>query len=361
MCLHVLAYVIGCGADVCVCADEAELQGDDDEDCADGKDGEDGEDGDDGEDGEHDKDEDSKQAAALTAQLQAGAGSNADMQQQLAVLVANTSVIALLKNKVKELTAALHNSQRQLIAAEQENIDLHGVEYDKNKLAEKVELKDKVIKGLRLELATLKRKVVSYAKATLGACVCVCVCVYACVCMRVSMRQTVTLTRARVAAAAESDLASDGDAAGKGQAQPTKGSGKGKQGGKGGKAGSAGGKSPGKASREPAVGATAASVKQSQRERGRQSLGNCVNWFCELLDHTPRSTQAVACGMLAVCLLVSACCAFTYSWRCRWELRAQQGFVGRRQVGTLISVCARTGYVSRGVCLLAMLVGVCVY
>ena len=142
-----------------------------------------------------------------------------------------------------------------------------------------------------------------------------------------------------VPAAAEGDLASDGDAAGKGQAQPTKGGGKGKQGGKGGKAGGAGGKSPGKASREPAVGATAAGVKQSQRERGRQSLGNCVNWFCELLDHTPRSTQAVACGMLAVCLLVSACCAFTYSWRCRWELRAQQGCEGgcdHRQVGTLI-------------------------
>ena len=154
-----------------VCADEAEMQGEDDEDCEDGNDGKDdqhGEDDEDGEDDEQGEDDDSKQTAALTAQLQAGIGSKALMQQQLAAVVANTSVITVLKNKVKELTSALHTSQRQLLPAEQENIDLHGVEYDKNKLAEKVELKEKVIKGLRLEHQLFRRKVVSYAKATLG-------------------------------------------------------------------------------------------------------------------------------------------------------------------------------------------------
>ena len=119
------------------------------------------------------------------------------------------------------------------------------------------------------------------------------------------MRQKLALMRARVPAAAEGDLAADGDAVGKGSAQQKKGSGKGKQGGKGGKAGGAGGKSPGKASREPTVGATAASVKQSQRERGRKSLENCVDWFCEQLDRTPRSTTARVCGnmLVRVCLL----------------------------------------------------------
>ena len=144
------------------------MQGEDDEDGEDGNDGKDDQDVEDGEDDEQGEDEDSKQAAALTAQLQVGTDSKALMQQQLTALVANTSVIAVLKNKIKELTGALNTSQRQLLAVEQENIDLHGVEYDKNKLEEKVELKNEVIKGLRLELATLKRKVVSYAKATLG-------------------------------------------------------------------------------------------------------------------------------------------------------------------------------------------------
>ena len=160
-CLHVLACVIGCGADVCVCADEAEMQGNDDEECADGNDGNDDQDGEDGEDDEQGEDEDSKQAAALTAQLQVGTASKAVMQQQLASLLANTSAIARLKNKVKEQADALDIKTRKLYAAEQANIALLGVQYDKQKLAEKVELKNEVIKGLKLELATLRRKVVS--------------------------------------------------------------------------------------------------------------------------------------------------------------------------------------------------------
>ncbi len=43
-------------------------------------------------------------------------------------------------------------------------------------------------------------------------------------------------------------------------------------------------------------------------ERARQSLKNCVNWACEQLALTPRSSTAVACGnMLSSCVIVLLC------------------------------------------------------
>jgi len=128
--------------------------------------------------------------AGLTAQLQAGTASNAVMQQQLAALVANTGVIAGLQNKIKEQKDLLIKSKRALYVAEQANITLKDVQYDNKQLKEKLVTKNDVIKGLKLELATLKRKVVSHAKATLGACACVRVCVCVCVCVCVSMRES---------------------------------------------------------------------------------------------------------------------------------------------------------------------------
>ena len=65
------------------------------------------------------------------------------------------------------MAAALAKKTRQLVAAEV-NIALHGVQVDKMKLEAKMEYKNNVINGLKLELATLRRKVVSYANATLG-------------------------------------------------------------------------------------------------------------------------------------------------------------------------------------------------
>jgi hypothetical protein len=113
-------------------------------------------------------DDDSTEADVLQAQLQAGIGAKADMQQQLAACLENTSVIAVLKSKNKELAAALATKTRQLGATEQANIALHGVQVDKMKLEAKMEYKNDVINGIKLELATLRRKVVSYANATLG-------------------------------------------------------------------------------------------------------------------------------------------------------------------------------------------------
>ena len=127
--------------------------------------------------------------AGLTAQLQAGTASNTVLQQQLAGLVANTGVIAGLKDKIKEQRELLRVKTRELHAAEQLNITLQGVQYDLKQVEQKIVNKNELIKGLKLELATLKRKVVSHAKATIGACVCVCVCacvrvcVCACVCV----------------------------------------------------------------------------------------------------------------------------------------------------------------------------------
>ena len=52
---------------------------------------------------------------------------------------------------------------------------------------------------------------------------------------------------------------------------------------------------------------TAGASARKNPERGRQSLGKCVNFFCELLDHTPRSTQAAPCGNVRGCV----CCTYS--------------------------------------------------
>ena len=126
--------------------------------------------------------DDRQQADALDAQLQTGSGANAVIQNTACELL-NTSIIVGLKNKIKELADALATKTRQLVAAEQANITLHGVELDNIRLEEKMHLKNELIQGLKLELPTLKRKVVSYANATLGMCLWVCVCACACVCV----------------------------------------------------------------------------------------------------------------------------------------------------------------------------------
>ena len=134
-----------------------------------------------------------------------------------------------------------------------------------------------------------------------------------------------------MAAAAEGlgEASSDGETSGKVNAKKAKADGKGSKGKEkkrdsGGKAGGAGASGLRKGL---CVGAAAAagSPTKGKRERGRKSVDNCVDWNCEQLAHTPRSTTARPCGMLAVCLLVCVCCGFTYSWRCRRGLRAQQG------------------------------------
>ena len=275
-----------------VCADEAKLL----------QEGASGDDAVPGDETLSEEEDDGTEVDALNAQLQAGSGANAVMQQQLAACLANTSVIAGLKNKIKELAGKLAIRTRQLTAAEQTNITLHGVEIDNAKLEEKVELKNEVIKGLKLELATLRRKVVSYAKATLGifvlcVCVrvrvCVCVCVRVCVCVWVCVCMLLMLT-VRSPAAAEDEATLEG-ACGKG--------GKGSKGGKSGK-GSKG--STKGSSSKTATAAASASVATPAKKSGRQSLQNCVNWACELLDHTPRSTLAVACGTVCVCACLCA-------------------------------------------------------
>jgi hypothetical protein len=167
-CLHVCVWALrvccACVAGMwvwralmcCVCADADSLQQEDEN----GKD--------DMTPQDFDDDDDSTEADVLQAQVQAGSGAKADMQQQLAACLENASVIAVLKNKNKELAAALATKTRQLVATEQANIALHGVQVDKMKLEAKMEYKNNVINGLKLELATLRRKVVSYANATLG-------------------------------------------------------------------------------------------------------------------------------------------------------------------------------------------------
>ena len=108
-----LALCVWCGADgLFVCADEDEQL-------------------DDAVDGEDDvvkdsQDDDGKEADALDEQGQAGSGANGLTQQQLAACLVNTGVIAALKGKVKELAGALATKTRQLVAAEQANILLHG-------------------------------------------------------------------------------------------------------------------------------------------------------------------------------------------------------------------------------------------
>ncbi len=92
--------------------------------------------------------------------MKAGSGVKADMQQQLAACLENASVIAVLKNKNKEL-----GKMRLLGAAEKAHYSL---QTDKMKLEVDNEHKDNVISRLKWELATFRRKVVSYANTTLG-------------------------------------------------------------------------------------------------------------------------------------------------------------------------------------------------
>ena len=136
-----------------------------------------------------------------------------------------------------------------------------------------------------------------------------------------------------MAAAAEGpgEASSDGEASGKVKAKKAKAEGKGKgkckekKSDNGGKAGGAVASGLRKGMCVSAA-AGGGSARKGERARvARQSLGNCTEWHCEQLARTPRSTTARPCGMLAVCLLVCVCCGLTYSWRCRRELRAQQG------------------------------------
>ena len=120
-------------------------------------------------------------------------------------------------------------------------------------------------------------------------------------------------------AAAEGDAASEGGGAGKGKGKAKQTMGRGKGGkdaqvckqtkgsskGIGTKAAAFGAASAAKAPTET----SGASARKNPRERGRQSLGKCVNFFCELLDHTPRSTQAAPCGNVRGCAcLLCTCC-----------------------------------------------------
>lgn len=125
----------------------------------------------DGEDdlGKDEDDDDDKEADALDEQVQVGSGANGLTQQQLAACLANTGVIAALKGRVKELAGALAIKTRQLVAAEQANILLHGVELDNMKLEAKMQVKDEAINRLKLQLVTLRRKAVSHANAIQGA------------------------------------------------------------------------------------------------------------------------------------------------------------------------------------------------
>ena len=152
-----------CGADgLLVCAEDDDLKLDDDTlSDVDGK-----------EDDEKDEaDDDGKEVDVLLGQIAAGSGAQADMQQQLAACLASTGVIVALKKKVKEMADALAPKKRQLADSEQANIELHGVQLDKLKLEAKLKDKTAEMKGLKLELATLRRKTASYAHAMLGACV----------------------------------------------------------------------------------------------------------------------------------------------------------------------------------------------
>ncbi len=116
-------------------------------------------------DDDFDNDDDSTEADVLQAQLQAGSGAKADIQQQLAACLENASVITVLKNKNKEMAAALNGKMRLLGAAEKAH---YALQTDKMKLEADNEHKDNVIIRFKWELATLRRKVVSYVNATLG-------------------------------------------------------------------------------------------------------------------------------------------------------------------------------------------------
>ncbi len=122
----------------------------------------------------------------------------------------------------------------------------------------------------------------------------------------------------RSPAAAEGDTASEGGGAGKGKGKAKQATARGKGGkdaqvcklakgstkGIGTKAAAAGAASAAKAPPE-----TSGASARKNPERGRQSLGKCVNFFCELLDHTPRSTQAAPCGNVRGCAcLLCTCC-----------------------------------------------------
>ena len=125
------------------------------------------------------------------------------------------------------------------------------------------------------------------------------------------------------------EASSEGETSGKVNAKKAKADGKGRKGKEkksdsGGKAGGAGASGLRKGLCVSAA-AAAGSPTKGKRERGRKSVDNCVEWACVELDRWPRSTTARPCGMLAVCLLVCVCCGLTYSWRCRRELRTQQG------------------------------------
>ena len=102
-------------------------------------------------------------------QLAAGSGAQAGMQEQLAACLANTGAIAALKTKMKAMGEALATKTRQLHDSEQANIALHGVQLDKLKADAKLKEKNTEIKGLKLELATLRRKASTYANGILGA------------------------------------------------------------------------------------------------------------------------------------------------------------------------------------------------
>lgn len=157
----VAGIVLRCGADgLLLWAEDDELELDDDLQ-------------NDAEDEKEEEQDDSKEVDGLLDQLAAGSGAQAGMQDQLAACLASTGVIVALKQKNTELAQALATKKRQLADSEQANIALHGVQLDMLKVEAKVKAQTAEIKGLKLELATLRRKASTYANGILGAC-----CVY---------------------------------------------------------------------------------------------------------------------------------------------------------------------------------------
>ena len=158
----VAGIVLRCGADgLLLCAEEDDLKLDDDTlSDVDGKE----------DDQKDEEDDDGKEADVLLGQLAAGSGAQAGMQEQLAACLANTGAIAALKTKMKAMGETLATKTRQLHVSEQANIALHGVQLDKLKADAKLKEKNTEIKGLKLQLATLRRKASAYANGILGAC-----------------------------------------------------------------------------------------------------------------------------------------------------------------------------------------------
>lgn len=171
VCVCAAGIVLRCGADgLLLCAEEDALQLDDTLD--DSKD----------EEEQEEQQDDAKAVDVLIDQLAAGSVAQAGMEGELAACVANTGALVALKEKVKEIRDALALKSQQLADSEQANIELRGVQLDKLEAEERLKATSAQVKGLKLQLATLRRKVSSYANGILGAwpVACTLLCLLAC-------------------------------------------------------------------------------------------------------------------------------------------------------------------------------------